>query len=105
MIHQINEQCGSVDKTWRLNTRQQWDIRWAVKEEGNEQLHQTVAFLSMVAGRWPAGEKRNPPCCTLLQEHSSQCRHLGAFCEDGFSSGLGHLRADFVHLMTNTQFP
>lgn len=104
MIHQIKEQCGGIDKTRRLNTRQRQGIRWAVKEKGNEQLHQTLAFHMMVTGRWPASERRNRLCCTSLQEHSSQCGPLGAFCEDGFSSGLGHLRADFVHLMSNTQF-
>lgn len=46
------------------------DIRWAVKEEGNEQLHQTLACLLMVTGRRPEGERRNPPCPTLLQERS-----------------------------------
>jgi len=89
MIHQINEQCGGVDKTWRLNARQQQDIRWAVEEEGNEQLHQTLAFLLVVTGRWPDGERRNPPCRALLQERSSQCGRLGALCEGGFSSELG----------------
>lgn len=61
------QRCGGVDKTQRLNTRQ--DVRWAVKEELNQ--HQTGAFLLMVAGRWTKGERRNPPCYAMLQEHFS----------------------------------